>query len=301
MSKSTARMAKRNPYAAPIGGIFIILCIIGFVTLVVASFNFTRSLLDNSAQKAQYEKMLLPVVMFDPVPFDEVKNFDPLSLLQTCIWATLLGENRDAYQYDDGGMLVIPASDVEVTAARLFGPDAKLEHQTFGNFEDSYLYDRDIKSYHVPVTVVTGFVTPRVTEISKKGDVITLKVGYVPPSSVFQLGRDRDEIELVKFMIYELHKAPRGGDYYLYAIRDVAGGNLPGGNGASYIPLPDELSQGSSIEEFLPPPPGIPGEGGSSSGSSSEPPKDEDLPEEENQEQENQQSQPPVSSQPVEG
>lgn len=305
MSKPAARMAKRNPYAAPIGGIFIILCIIGLITLVTVSFNFTRSLLDNSAQKARYEKMLLPVVMFDPVPFDEVKNFDQLSLLQTCIWATLLGENRDVYQYDDIGLLVIPASDVDVTAARLFGPDAKLEHQTFGNFEDSYVYDRDIKSYHVPVTVVTGFVTPRVTEISKKGDVITLKVGYVPPSSVLNLGEGQQDPEPVKFMIYELHKASRGGDYYLYAIRDVVGSGLPGTPGTSYIPLPDELSQGASIEEFLPPPPGVPGqEDDSASGSSSDRPEGDDSSEEEapqDQGDSQEEVQPPSSSAPVEG
>ena len=304
MSKTVAGPAKRNPYAAPIGGVFIILCVIGFVTLVVMCFNFTRGLLDNSAKKAEYEKMLLPVVMFGPVPFEGVENFDKLSLLQTCIWATLLGENRDLYQYDDNGMLVVPTSDVDVTATRLFGPGAKLEHTTFGNFDDAYLYDEAIKSYHVPVTTLTGFVTPKVTDISKKGDVVTLRVGYVPPSTALNLGGEEHAPEPNKFMIYELHKV-KGGDYYLYAIRDVEGAGMVPGAPDPVMPWQDELGQGSSAGDLLPETPGTSGDSGSSDDASS---GGESAPEEEGEDtgdsgdsSAGEESEPSSSSAPMEG
>lgn len=229
---------RRNRYAAPIGGVFIILCFVGFFTVAGFCLDLTRSLLDNSRKKQEYETMLLPVVIFDPVPFENPVNIDNASLLQYCIWATAMGEKRDQYEYDDSNMVVIPASDIDVTALRLFGPDVKLDHRSFGDLENSYLYEEDIRSYHVPIITMTGFATPKVEEINKtSGDVIQLKMGYVPPSSILDLdasGKLQDP-EPQKYMIYELHRSRNG--WYLYAVKDLPGaGELPGGD---IMPTPE--------------------------------------------------------------
>lgn len=229
---------RRNRYAAPIGGVFIILCVVGLFTVAGFCLDLTKSLLDNSRKKQEYETMLLPVVIFDPVPFENPLNIENTSLLQYCIWATAMGEKRDQYEYDDSNMVVIPASDIDVTALRLFGPDVKLEHRSFGDMENSYLYDEDIRSYHVPIITMTGFATPKVEEINKtSGDVIQLKMGYVPPSSILDLdasGQLQDP-EPQKYMIYELHRAKSG--WYLYAVKDLGGtGDLSGGE---MMPTPE--------------------------------------------------------------
>lgn len=215
----------RRRYAAPIGGIFIILCLIGLMALIGACFNFTRDILNHAGRKHQYEWMLLPVVMFDPPPFEDAVNFDGLSLLQSSIWATLLGEARDKYDQDDNFMLVVPASDVDVTASNLFGPDVVLNHGSFGDFEISYVYDEDTRSYHVPVDVITPSYTPSVEKITRKGDTLWLRVGYVPPSSVMDITFTNEGITNsttpAKYMNYELHRGRNG--YYIYAVRDVEG------------------------------------------------------------------------------
>ena len=79
--------------------------------------------------------------MFDPVPFEKATDADPLFLLQSSLWSTLLGEKRDSYQFDAMERLIVPSSDVDVACARLFGPDVKLEHQSFGDYETTYYYD----------------------------------------------------------------------------------------------------------------------------------------------------------------
>lgn len=230
--------SRRNRYAAPIGGVFIILCFVGFFTVAGFCLDLTRSLLDNTRKKQEYETMLLPVVIFDPVPFENPVNIDNSSLLQYCIWATAMGEKRDQYEYDDSNMVVIPASDIDVTALRLFGPDVKLDHRSFGDMENSYFYEDDIRSYHVPIITMTGFATPKVEEINKtSGDVIQLKVGYVPPSSILDLnasGQLQDP-EPQKYMIYELHRSKNG--WYLYAVKATQdAGDMPGGD---MMPLPE--------------------------------------------------------------
>lgn len=39
MSSNASNKSRRNRYAAPIGGVFTILCIVGFFTVVAACFN----------------------------------------------------------------------------------------------------------------------------------------------------------------------------------------------------------------------------------------------------------------------
>ena len=213
MNRAIFRAGRRNRYAAPIGGVFIILCLVGFFTVASFCLNTTKSLLDNSARKKEFERMLLPVVIFDPVPFENPVNIDNASLLQYSIWSTAMGEKRDQYEYDDNNFVVIPASDIDVTAQRLFGPDVKLEHRSFGDLENSYLYEEAIRSYHVPIITMTGFATHKVEEINKtSGDVIELKMGYVPPSTILDLDASGNiqEPEPQKYMIYELHRSRSG-------------------------------------------------------------------------------------------
>lgn len=219
---------RRRRHAAPIGGLFIILAAIGAIAILVFSVNATRKFIDNSDKKRAFEQKILPVLMFDPVPFESPTDMDPLALLQSSLWSTLLGEKRGSYPYDELKMLLVPASDVDVAAAKLFGPDVKLTHQSFGNYETSYLYDEDTKTYHVPVTGQMGLYTPRVEEIDAKGDTLLLKVGYIPPDNIWTADLGDDDGETAdKYMIYVLtrHKKNKK-EYYISAIRDVEGAGL---------------------------------------------------------------------------
>ena len=271
MSSNASNKSSRNRYAAPIGGVFIILCIVGFFTVVAACFNLTRSILDNSSQKQEYEEMLLPVVMFDPPPFEDPVNLRDTDLLQYSIWATVLGEKRDTYEYDDDLSLVVPSSDVDMTAYHLFGPDVTLKHDSFGDYEISYYYEEATKSYHVPVTTMTGFYIPSVEEIVKKGDVIQLKVGYIPPNNALNVdfsGKGNSEPAPDKYMTYELHKGKDG--YYLYAIKDVEGATFLTGSDAV---LPDDLlAQSETGDAAMPEDPTVsdPGSSLTEDGSSSD-------------------------------
>ena len=249
MNRAIFRAGRRNRYAAPIGGVFIILCLVGFFTVASFCLNTTKSLLDNSARKKEFERMLLPVVIFDPVPFENPVNIDNASLLQYSIWSTAMGEKRSQYEYDDADMMIIPASDIDVAAQQLFGPDVKLEHRSFGDLQDSYLYDEEIRSYHVPIITITGFATPRVEEINKiSGDTVELRMGYVPPSTILNLDEDGNlgNPEPEKYMIYEMHKNRNG--WYLYAIKDLPGN----GQLVTSDTMPDLPGEEISISEVVP-------------------------------------------------
>ena len=78
-------------------------------------------------------------------------------------------------------MLVVPASGLDVYAAKLYGSDIKLQHQTIEDFDFTYPYDPETKTYGVPVMGQTSQYTPQVTKIEKKGRSIHVDGGIYPP------------------------------------------------------------------------------------------------------------------------
>ena len=71
----------------------------------------------------------------------------------------------------------------------------------------------------MPVTGQVGMYTPSVERVVKKGDVYTLTVGYLQPTTAWtQATADKDgKPEADKYMIYELKKVKD--HYQLKAIR----------------------------------------------------------------------------------
>lgn len=251
-------MAKNNPaqphyrkkkYAASVGGLFVVLAAIGLVTVIMLCLRLTQGILDDTSEKVRFEKEILPVVMFDPVPFENVKDMGELFMLRCALWDTLLGENRSNYQYDPQARLMVPASDVDIHSAELFGPDIKLAHKTFGNVDVTYEY-RD-STYFVPTTGETDFYTPSVDTILKKGDSYFLTVGYMPPMNVFTQIMTDDFGERIpeKFMLYELLKVKD--HFQLIAVRDMP--KQPGQEllpyGASIAPTEQNASAQAAPEQ----------------------------------------------------
>lgn len=215
----------RNKYAAPIGGLFVLLALVGLISVIALCVQFTMGLLDNSAEKQKFEQLLTPMLMFDPVPFETVAQADPTFLLQSSLWSTLLGDKRDSYQFDQLGRLTVPVSDVDVTCARLYGPEIKLAHATFTDFVNDYVYDDAAKAYYAPVASQTSLYSPSVDQVVKKGDIFTLTVGYIPPSNAWTQTNTGATGKPIpdKTMIYEFRQVK---DYYqLSAIRDVPVGD----------------------------------------------------------------------------
>lgn len=212
---------RKNRFAAPIGGVFIILALIGFISLAFFCVRFTQSLLDNSGEKQMFQRIITPVLMFDPVPFEDATEADNLFLLQSSLWSTLLGEKRDSYPFDKMERAIVPASDVDVACARLFGPDVKLVHQSFGDVETNNVYDEATKSYYVPVNTQALLYTASVERVVKNGDVYELLVGYVPPTKAWTQSLDgkSENVQRDKYMQYDLIQARD--HFQLVAIRDL--------------------------------------------------------------------------------
>ena len=114
---------------------------------------------------------------------------------------------------------MVPVSDVDVECAKLFGPDIKLEHKSFGDLNITYTLNTESNVYEIPIAAQVGYYTPKVEKISKKGDTYTLTVGYLPPGNAWtsDLSGTKYEPTPDKYMLYVMKKVKGG--YNLVAIR----------------------------------------------------------------------------------
>ncbi|MCI8441422.1 MAG: hypothetical protein HFG27_02670 [Provencibacterium sp.] len=239
---------RRNRAAAPIGALVLVLAAAGLCALIMLSINLTHQILDNSREKQRFEKLVQPVLMFDPPPFEDVTTLPDTTVLEAALWATMLGEKRETYAFDAQGNLILPSSDVDVESAKLFGPELSLKHQSFpSDFGISYEYDESSKAYRIPVASATTLYTPRVDEIEREGDIYSLLVGYIPPGTAWNtdITGNKTEPDPHKFMVYKLQK--KGRNYQLIAIE-----NPPADKQVSYGPsISSSLNEIASVEEQL--------------------------------------------------
>ncbi len=216
----SARKHRRNKAALPVGIIVIIFAVIGLAAVIAGIIFGVGKLTDQSAKKSEYESFITPVIMFDPDPFDDVTKGNQEQLINAAIWALLKSDLDTSVYATDDGNLSIPQKDVEKYFSKLFGPEAKPEHTSVTGLGYEFSYDSAKQVYIVPITGVEPIYTPRVFEISKKGNTVELLVGYLGSSQWAQAENgDMVEPEPDKYVTVVLRESSDG--YYVSAIRST--------------------------------------------------------------------------------
>jgi hypothetical protein len=215
MPTSTVKRRKRR-FAAPIGGLFILLALVGLAAVVWGSLRLTGRVLDNGRERTKIEELLRPLVMFDPVPFESPADIDSTQILYYCMWHALM---NSTYGYDENQEMLVPASDLSNAAVTLFGPEITLTHQTFGDYDLTYYYNSTNESYNVPTWAELYVYSPMVESIEREGDLYKVAVGYLPPAGAYTVNfqGDRENPTPDKYLIFMLR--PVGGSYQIAAIR----------------------------------------------------------------------------------
>ncbi len=239
MAANNKRKVKKNPFAMPIGIIAGILAIIGLITVVKFVIGTIGNISDQTAEKAKYEEMLVPVVMFDPDPFDDLTQADVSQLLNSAVWALLMSEDgADKYPYSEGDTfgIVVPQADIEQYFVSLFGTEINIAslHSSIDMSEYEITYDAALKSYILPITGVESAYTPKIYDIQKQGSSLVLSVGYIGNKAWVQIDGDEMTVpEPDKYMNITLRE--RDGGMYVSSIqaadsKDVVGTTEPDRN-----------------------------------------------------------------------
>lgn len=234
-------MAKRkNKFAFPIGVIALILAIVGAVTVVKFTMGSVKNITDNSAKKAEYEKFLKPVVMFDPDPFDDLTQADVPQLVNSAVWALLMSDGgTEQYAFANGGMIV-PQEDIEKYFVELFGTEIDLAsmHSSIDMSGYEITYDSAMKSYIIPVTGIESAYVPKVYEIEKQGSSVILTVGYIGNKAWAQVADGEYAApEPDKYMKITLRE--RSGGMYISSIQAADGQEVIAAS-AQFVTAPAE-------------------------------------------------------------
>ena len=210
--------SKRRRYAAPIGGLFILLALVGLVAVVITSITLTDRLLGNQADKERLEDIIRPLLMWDPPPFENPNDISPSLLLHASMWSALA---YTSFPFNENQEMEVPASDLDVAATRMFGPGVMLSHRTFGDYEQSYYFDTVRQVYIVVPTAQLFRHFPQVISIERNGDYYDVLVGYMSPQGAFtaNLYGVRGTPEPEKYMIYVMRRARD--TFQIVALRDI--------------------------------------------------------------------------------
>lgn len=158
--------------------------------------------------------------MFDPPAFSSPSELDMQKLLLYSMWGTLADEKSLTYsRSEENQSLLVPASDLDASARKLFGDKITLQHTTFTDNETVYFYDEEIKKYEVPTYGFLYVYHPEILDVSKEkelsansdNDFYQILVNYIPPdnawNSVYSGGIEQFSN---KYMVYILEKADDG-------------------------------------------------------------------------------------------
>lgn len=226
-AKNLINKRRKHKYMATVGAVLIALAFIGSLAVFSVLVNFGARILDDTNRKEAFEWKIYPLLMLDPATFENPNQLDEVVLLKTSLWSALL-ENRTRYSYDEYGMLLVPASDLDVAAKKLYGNAVALEHQSFSEgYDFYYLYDEETNTYSVPVMGQTAAYVPKVVEINKDGNIYTLIVGYVAPTTLWNVSEDgSSESVPSKYLYYDLEKIDRN-EYVIKSVRNIPADELP--------------------------------------------------------------------------
>lgn len=170
---------KKSSLAA--GLIVIFFAAVGLVCSIIFAVN---KIGDFTAQKKQkefneYASVLISAAAIDIAPFDDITGADMKELVEMSVWSVISdAENPNSFEYKSGS-LIVPSATVEAAFTRFFGKQRTIEHMTVQGYGYEFTYNTTENAYYIPITSLTPIYTPKVTDVEKKGNSVTVTVGLV--------------------------------------------------------------------------------------------------------------------------
>jgi len=183
------RRKRRRTNGVILGIVVNIFALIGIIALIFLIIRSTIALFDNTREKTKLEEYLLPAVMNDITTFENVTAISDQQMKMIALWGVFVNNDLSKYTIDDQDYVLIPASEFEMEVKKMFGPDVTITHGTFnqeGDYLSNYVYDPEINSYKVNPRPRHDVYSPKVIEIKKVGDEMSVVVGFVPPEGYLE-------------------------------------------------------------------------------------------------------------------
>lgn len=180
-AKEKRQPSARNKSNLAAGLVVILFAAVGLVCSIVFAVNKIGDYTTKKQQEKfnEYASLLISAAAIDIAPFDDITGADMKELIEMSVWSVISdADDPNSFDYKSGS-LVVPASAVEAAFTRFFGTQRTAEHTTVQGYGYEFTYNTTENAYYIPITSLTPIYTPKVTDIEKKGNSVTVTVGLV--------------------------------------------------------------------------------------------------------------------------
>lgn len=202
-----------------LGGAVLCLCLIGFATIITWSVQGIKSLMKSEDIQEDYLSLIAPLVSLDPASFPDIESADKDVLLESAIWASISFENTEKYPRDEEGRMLIPSVDVDRYLTNMYGNSLDIRHHSFVNYDLTFEYLSDSKSYVIPITSQSGSYFPRIDNEETSGNTKILTVAYMQyTGTAAEIVLDSSTQKVSKYMNYTLIRD--NDSYHIFSVAE---------------------------------------------------------------------------------
>jgi hypothetical protein len=218
---SPRRRHRRRTKNAVVGGIVLLFAAVGAIICLVKVVGFGVTTISEFAapkeNAAFYENYLTYIVGLDPQPYKGVSNANPDWMLKAAAWAAVSDDKNGSYGVTADSRMTVPSADITKYYEKYFGDSVRPVFHTFTDNGITFEYSSVLKCFYVPKNAIIYVSTPKVTSISRSGNVVMLTVQYLPKSFRTTAGTSSTAAPApTKTMIYVLKGG--NGSYYIDSI-----------------------------------------------------------------------------------
>ena len=219
---SSEETAPKNPHKTintVVGAVLLVFAVIGIISVLGYAIKHIRSFTEGESKQSEFADAVYPAVIMDIEAFQNGSELSSQQVITASVWKPIMSGEIDKYE-QTFDIISVPAVDIEAEAVKLFDTEfPELEHQTVGSGEIKFYYNEDTQTYNIPSKPLLFSYKPKVTALSRDGDIYTAEVEYIQEKPYFMEENSKYDSEVSKIVKFRLK--PTGDDYAILSMEIV--------------------------------------------------------------------------------
>lgn len=219
---SSEETAPKNPHKTintVVGAVLLVFAVIGIISVLGYAIKHIRSFTEGESKQSEFADAVYPAVIMDIEAFQNGSELSSQQVITASVWKLIMSGEIDKYE-QTFDIISVPAVDIEAEAVKLFDTEfSELEHQTVGSGEIKFYYNEDTQTYNIPSKPLLFSYKPKVTALSRDGDIYTVEVEYIQEKPYFMEENSKYDSEASKIVKFRLK--PTGDDYAILSMEIV--------------------------------------------------------------------------------
>lgn len=219
---SSEETAPKNPHKTintVVGAVLLVFAVIGIISVLGYAIKHIRSFTEGESKQSEFADAVYPAVIMDIEAFQNGSELSSQQVITASVWKLIMSGEIDKYE-QTFDIISVPAVDIEAEAVKLFDTEfSELEHQTVGLGEIKFYYNEDTQTYNIPSKPLLFSYKPKVTALSRDGDIYTVEVEYIQEKPYFMEENSKYDSEVSKIVKFRLK--PTGDDYAILSMEIV--------------------------------------------------------------------------------